>query len=199
MSLPRLLLGVLVLTTLAALVAGVVGVVDGRPPVVGTPGRGTAREHRSAAAGDREPAPDRHPAALAVLRAWDVRRAAAWAAGDETALTALYTDGSAAGRRDREMLGRYVDRGLRVRGLRMQVLAGSVRSRTADRIALVVTDRVAHAVVVGRGVHAELPRDRASRRAVVLRRVAGEWRVAQVRAQANPAARTADTSRSRKP
>ena len=47
------------------------------------------------------------------------------------ALAALYTAGSAAGRRDRAMLDRYVARGLRVEGLRMQVLAGSVRSRTA--------------------------------------------------------------------
>jgi hypothetical protein len=142
---------------------------------------------------------DGRVAALGVLRTWDIRRAAAWAAGDEAALAALYTDGSAAGRRDRAMLGRYVARGLRVRGMRMQVLAGKVRSRTAGRIVLVVTDRLAHAVAVRRGTRVVLPRDRATRRTVVLRRVTGEWRVAQVWAQASPAARTAVTSRSRKP
>jgi hypothetical protein len=205
-TLPRLLLVVLVLTALGALAAGVAGVVEGRPSVVVTPERPTSPESRLPVTGNRAAkpgrataAPRRRVAALAVLGAWDVRRAAAWAAGDEAALAALYTDGSAAGRRDRAMLGRYVARGLRVRGMRMQVLAGKVRSRTAGRIVLVVTDRLAHAVAVRRGTRVVLPRDRATRRTIVLRRVAGEWRVAQVWAQASPAARTAVTSRSRKP
>jgi hypothetical protein len=210
-TLPRLLLVVLVLTALGALAAGVAGVVEGRPSVVVTPERPTSPESRLPVTGNRAAKPDRavapeqrteadgRVAALGVLRAWDVRRAAAWAAGDEAALAALYTDGSAAGRRDRAMLGRYVARGLRVRGMRMQVLAGKVRSRTAGRIVLVVTDRLAHAVAVRRGTRVVLPRDRATRRTVVLRRVTGEWRVAQVWAQASPAARTAVTSRSRKP
>lgn len=211
MTLPRLLLVVLVLTTLGALAAGVAGVVEGRPSVVVTPERPTSPESRLPATGnraamqDRAVAPrrggaaERPVAALAVLGAWDARRAAAWAAGDEAALAALYTDGSAAGRRDRAMLERYAARGLFVRGMRMQVLAGKVRSRTAGRIVLVVTDRLAHAVAVGRGTRVVLPRDRATRRTIVLRRVAGEWRVARVWAQASPAARTAVTSRSRKP
>jgi hypothetical protein len=205
-TLPRLLLVVLVLTALGALAAGVAGVVEGRPSVVMTPERPTSPESRLPVTGNRAAkpgrataAPRRRVAALAVLGAWDVRRAAAWAAGDEAALAALYTDGSAAGRRDRAMLGRYGARGLRVRGMRMQVLAGKVRSRTAGRIVLVVTDRLAHAVAVRRGTRVVLPRDRATRRTIVLRRVAGEWRVAQVWAQASPVARTAVTSRSRKP
>ena len=200
MTLPRLLLVVLVLTTLAALTAGVVGVVEGRPSVVGTPERRTPPpEPRFPVTGNGAAAQDRAVTALAVLRAWDVRRAAAWAAGDEAALAALYTDGSAAGRRDRAMLGRYGARGLRVRGMRMQVLAGKVRTRTTGRIVLVVTDRLAHAVAVGPGVRVALPRDRATQRTIVLLRGAGEWRVARVWAQASPAARTAATSRSRKP
>ena len=206
MTLPRLLLVVLVLTALGALAAGVAGVVEGGPSVVVTPERPTSPESRLPVTGNRAAkpgrataAPRRRVAALAVLRAWDVRRAAAWAAGDEAALAALYTDGSAAGRRDRAMLGRYGARGLRVRGMRMQVLAGKVRSRTAGRIVLVVTDRLAHAVAVRRGTRVVLPRDRVTRRTIVLRRVAGEWRVAQVWAQASPVARTAVTSRSRKP
>jgi hypothetical protein len=210
-TLPRLLLVVLVLTALGALAAGVAGVVEGRPSVVVTPERPTSPESRLPVTGNRGAKPDRavaperrmeadgRVAALGVLRAWDVRRAAAWAAGDEAALAALYTDGSAAGRRDRAMLGRYVARGLRVPGMRMQVLAGKVRSRTAGRIVLVVTDRLAHAVAVRRETRVVLPRDRATRRTIVLRRVAGEWRVAQVWAQASPVARTAVTSRSRKP
>lgn len=211
MTLPRLLLVVLVLTTLGALAAGVAGVVEGRPSVVVTPERPTSPESRLPVTGNRAAMPDRavaqrrrgaadrRVAALTVLRGWDVRRAAAWAAGDEAALAVLYTDGSAAGRRDLAMLGHYGARGLRVRGMRTQVLAGKVRSRTAGRIVLVVTDRLAHAVAVGRGTQVVLPRDLATRRTIVLRRVAGEWRVARVWAQASPAARTAVTSRSRKP
>jgi hypothetical protein len=198
-TLPRLLLVVLVLTTLGALGAGVVQAIDGRAPVAGPSGRPATGEPGTVASPGRVAAPDGRAGALAVLRAWDRRRAAAWAAGDERALAALYTNRSAAGLRDRAMLGRYVARGLRVRGLRMQLLAGSVRTRTADRIELEVTDRLAHAVAVGPGVRAGLPRDRASRRTVVLRRVAGEWRVARVRAQPSPAASTARTSRSRNP
>jgi len=202
-TLPRLLLVVLVLTTLVALGAGVVGTIDGRPPTGRPPPAVAGRESETAVTARRhrapggEVTPGRRVAALGVLRAWDVRRAAAWAAGDEAALAALYTDGSAAGRRDRAMLDRYVARGLRVEGLRMQVLAGSVRSRTAGRLVLEVTDRLAHAVAVGPGVRVELPLDRASRRTVVLRWVAREWRVAQVRAQPSPAPSTARTSRSR--
>ncbi len=210
MTLPRLLLVVLVLTTLGALAAGVAGVVEGRPSGVVTPELRSPPQPRLPVTGNRAATPGRavaprrsgamgRVAALAVLRAWDVRRAAAWAAGDGAALGALYTDGSAAGRRDRAMLGRYGARGLRVRGMRMQMLAGEVRSRAAGRIVLVVTDRLAHAVAVGQGIRVGLPRDRATRRTVVLRRVAGEWRVARVWAQASPAARTAVTSRSRNP
>jgi hypothetical protein len=52
---------------------------------------------------------------------------------------------------------------------------------------VVVTDRLAHAVAVGHGTRVPLPRDAASTRRVVLRRVAGEWRVAVVRDRGHPA------------
>lgn len=58
-------------------------------------------------------------AALDVLRAWDVRRARAWARGSPAALAELYTADSRTGLRDRRMLRAYADRGLRVTGLRM--------------------------------------------------------------------------------
>ena len=117
---------------------------------------------------------------LAVLRAWDGRRARAWARGDLRALRGLYVRGSTVGRRDVAMLTAWTGRGLRVRGMRMQLLA-------ERRVEVVVTDRLAHAVAVGRGTRLPLPRDAASTRTVVLRRLAGEWRVAVVRDRAHPA------------
>ncbi|WP_395659738.1 hypothetical protein [Nocardioides sp.] len=119
------------------------------------------------------------PTPAEVLHAWDARRAQAWAAGDVADLRGLYTPRSAAGRADAAMLRAWQARGLRVEGLRMQLLAVRVRARTPTRLELDVTDRLADGVVAP-GPEA-LPRDRPSRHLVTLRRVAGEWRVASVR------------------
>jgi hypothetical protein len=118
--------------------------------------------------------------AAAILHAWDDRRAQAWASADVDALGELYTAGSPTGRADRSMLRSWRDRGLRVEGLETQLLALWVRDRSAGRLALVVTDRVAGGTAVGAGVRVPLPRDEPSTRRVVLRRVAGEWRVSSV-------------------
>lgn len=112
------------------------------------------------------------------LHAWDERRSDAWAAGDVAGLRALYTPGSAAGRADVAMLHAWQDRGLRVTGLRMQLFAVDVRRRTTTRLVLDVTDRLVGGVVVPGRV--ALPQDRPTRHLVVLRRVAGQWRVASV-------------------
>ncbi|WP_344150122.1 hypothetical protein [Nocardioides koreensis] len=124
---------------------------------------------------------------VAALRAWDRRRAEAWAHGDLRALRDLYVPGSAACRRDVAMLAAWSDRGLRVRGMRMQLLAAELRTSSERRLEVVVTDRLAHAVAVGRGTRVPLPRDAPSTRTVVLRRLAGEWRVALVRDGDQPA------------
>ena len=80
--------------------------------------------------------------------------------------------------------------------MRMQVLSASLVSTTADRLTLAVTDRLVGAVAVAGGRRVVLPRDDASTRVIVLRRVAGEWLVAEVADQRSPAASTASTSRS---
>lgn len=126
---------------------------------------------------------------VALLAAWDERRSAAWAAGDPAALGRLYTPGSAAGRADVDMLGRWAERGLRVTGLRMQVLAVDVRSAGPTRQVLDVTDRLAGGVAIGAGRREPLPADAWSTRRVVLARAAGEWRVASVRTVRPPAPR----------
>lgn len=134
-------------------------------------------------------------APLAVLRAWDRDRAAAWRQGDLHALRDLYVPGSPAGRADRAMLRAYAQRGLRVTGLRMQL--ASVRVVRADdaRMVLLVTDRLATATAVGPAVRRPLPRDRWSTSRLLMVREAGErWRVARVAAQPKAEAMTLETS-----
>ncbi|WP_372728454.1 hypothetical protein [Nocardioides sp.] len=130
-----------------------------------------------------ESPPGRAPYAVAVLHAWDVRRARAWQAADPAALRRLYVPGSTAGERDVRMLAAWRSRGLRVQQLRTQLVAVRVRAARARRLVLVVTDRVVGEAVSSGGVRTALPRDRASTRVVSLRLVAGRWRVASVRTQ----------------
>jgi hypothetical protein len=118
-----------------------------------------------------------------VLRAWDRRRAAAYAASSSRALRAAYVPGSRAGVADLALLGAYRDRGWRVVGLHTQVLALTVLRHSPRRWRLRVTDRLAGGVAVRGGERVSLPRDLASTRVVTLVRGAdGRWRVAAVRA-----------------
>jgi hypothetical protein len=123
--------------------------------------------------------------ALAVLDAWDVRRAAAWATGDAEQLGALYTAGSTAGAADVALLARYAGRGLVVHGMRMQVLRVRVLTVRPRRVEVEVTDRLTGAVAARvtdpTSVRA-LPADPATTRLLVLRRVGGRWLMARVSA-----------------
>ncbi len=181
MTLPRLLLVALVLTTLTALTGAVVQVLarEPAPRAVTVPREETTRPAAPGGATGVE--------ALTVLREWDRRRARAWARGDAGALRGLYVPGAVAGSRDVAMLRAWSARGLRVRDMRRQVLAGRVVRHRRDRLALAVTDRLARAVAVGNGVHRALPRAAPSTRTVELVRQRGTWRVAAVRARAQPA------------
>lgn len=115
---------------------------------------------------------------VAVLHAWDEQRAHAWAAADAPSLRALYAPGSEAGRRDVVMLQAWSARGLRVDGLRTQLLDVDVRRRTPHRLVLAVTDRLVGGLAEPTGI--ALPRDRPSRHVVVMRVVDGAWRVSAV-------------------
>lgn len=117
---------------------------------------------------------------LAVLRDWDRARAAAWEAGDIATLRALYTRGSAAGTRDVAMLRQWRGRGLRVRGMSMQVLAVELRARAARRLVLVVTDRLVGAEAVRGHPTAtpgglSLPTDRPTTRQLTFVRTEAGW------------------------
>ncbi|WP_341229482.1 hypothetical protein [Nocardioides salarius] len=131
------------------------------------------------AAGSTERAGERR--ARAVLAAWDESRAAAWRRGDRAGLADLYTAGSLAGARDLRMLHAWLERGLRVRGMGVEVLALEVLREGPRRLVLRVTDRLAGTVAVGSGVRRVLPRDRPTTRALVLRRGDEGWRMASVR------------------
>ena len=133
-------------------------------------------------------------ASLAVLRDWDRARSAAWAHGDVSALRRIYLPGSRAGAEDVGMLSRWVERGLRVRRMTMQVLTVELRVRTERRIVLDVTDRLADAVAVpvGGGRLRALPRDGLTTRRLAFRLTRDGWVLAAV--YERPLASTASTS-----
>lgn len=122
-----------------------------------------------------DPSPRPEVAAARVVHAWDAQRADAWASQDVGALRSIYTPRSAAGRADVAMLRAWRARGLRVEGLQTQLLSVSVRVQADDRLVVDLVDRVAGGVVVPGG--SALPADRPTAHTLVLRRIAGEWRV----------------------
>jgi hypothetical protein len=121
-------------------------------------------------------------AAVAVLHAWDARRARAYAVGEPARLRALYTPRALAGHADLVLLRRYRGRGLRVTGMRMQLLSVAVLAHRPGLWRLRVTDRLVGAVAVGRGGRVPLPRDRpTSTQLTMVRGSQRAWRVAAVR------------------
>ena len=120
--------------------------------------------------------------AAALLRDWDARRSAAYAAADVAALRSLYADGSTAGRRDVAVLRSYRARGLRVVGLTTQLLDVRSEHPRTGAVILRVTDRLAGAVAVGPGRRVHLPAGRARTRVVTLVDEGRGWVVSEVRA-----------------
>ena len=160
---------------LALLLCGVVAVVAGTLWETRSPDD----ERASSALGIS--APERSPE-RAVLARWDRARSVAWARGSPGQLRRLYLPGSGAGERDVRLLHRYADRGLRVEGLRVQVLAWTVVSRRSDRMVLRVTDRLVGGVAVRSdgSTRARLPADRPTERRLTLVRREGRWLMARV-------------------
>jgi len=95
----------------------------------------------------------------------------------------LYVEGATAADQDLRMLRGYTRRGLRVEGIRMQLIEVQVLTETPRRYSLKVTDRLVGAVAVGPGSRVRLPRDQASTRLIELRRgpAGARWKVASVR------------------
>jgi hypothetical protein len=136
--------------------------------------------------------------ALTVLRAWDKKRAEAYAEANPRALRGLYGPGSVSGANDVTLLRRYAERDLRVEGMDTQILGIEVIEHTDDSLVLVVTDRLSAAFAVGKDFRQVLPRDEVNTRRISLVLVAGSWVVAEVDAeetsQPRPAESTARTS-----
>lgn len=127
-------------------------------------------------------------AALGVLRRWDGRRARAWARGEPSLLTPLYTATSRAGRRDVALLEQYAERGWSVRGVHPQVVAAEALTRTSDRVEVRVVERYPDVAVDG--VTPSVPREGAGPddstshvRVVSLVRSPTGWRVERVAAR----------------
>ena len=121
--------------------------------------------------------------ALTVLRRWDVRRAAAWSAGDPAALARLFVHRSRTGAREVGELRRWVRRGLRVVGLHQQVTAARVTDHDPGRIVVVVTERTVDGVAVGARRRTAVPASAWATHRVSLRLSQDGWRVAEVRVQ----------------
>lgn len=116
-----------------------------------------------------------------ILAAIDGRRARAWRTGNPALLRRVYVAGSHALRRDRAMLSRYGDRGLRVDGVRLGFLSVAVLAQRPGRADLLVVDQLGRARALGpHGARLVLPTDRPSRHRVTLRRTSAGWRIAAV-------------------
>lgn len=180
--------GLVVLLALLLLVAAVLGVAiwmageRSRSPVSAAPAaRGSSPSPSTPSPSATAPAAPRAADPLRVLHDFDRARARAWAAGDTEALRRLYAPDSTAGRRDAALLTAYADRGLRVRGLRMQVLAADVERETPSLTVIRVTDRLVGARAVRGQRSWPLPHDRASTRVLRFVRVDGVWLLDRVR------------------
>lgn len=150
------------------------------PGVSGGRATGGAEAAGPVSADDPVPGPS---LASDVLRDWDRARAAAYAHGDVAALRRLYLGRSAAGRADARLLRRYLARGLRVEGMRTQLLELCVLDHGPRRLRLRVVERLVGAEAVHRrtGLRQPLPHAAADERVVELRRTPdGAWRVAGV-------------------
>jgi hypothetical protein len=157
-------LAVLVVSVVLGLGTGATAVVVGTrgdEPTTPTPAAGVESE------------------AVRLLRAWDARRARAYASGDPAALASLYVAGSRTGRADVRVLRGYLARDLTVTGMRTQVLGAEVVRRTSHRLTVEVTDVLVGAVARSGDRRWALPHDRPSMRRVELVLVAGEWRVGE--------------------
>lgn len=175
MTASRVLLLSLLVLACVGLGVGVVA-ASGRDPSTGDPSTGAGSPSDSLCTGDAA-----GDGPVAVLRDWDRRRAAAWAAGDVRRLRSLYVPGSTAADADAARLRRWVDRGLRVPALRTQLLRVRVLVERADRLVLAVVDRVVRAEVTGAAEQLRLPADAPTAWRIALRRDGGTWRVASVR------------------
>lgn len=113
-----------------------------------------------------------------IMEGLDVQRQIAYARADPAALTAIYTKESVAGAADRRVLDDYRERGIRVRGVRLE--RRSCEPLSQDRVRSV--ERLGGAVaVLADGTERALPRDNWNEREITLVLQDGRWRIRDVR------------------
>jgi hypothetical protein len=118
-----------------------------------------------------------------LLGGLDSVRTEAFVTGDVNRLHDVYVDERSA-RADAEVLRSYRDRGLRLDGMVLVRESCRVTTRSRHRVALDVVDHLGPTRVhAADGRRRDLPRDRPTRRTVVLQRVGDVWRVAGVQGQ----------------
>ena len=116
-----------------------------------------------------------------VLGGLDSARAQAFVSGDAQRLREVYADDHAAGA-DVEVLHSYDKRGLRLDGMQLVRESCHVSDRSERRLTLDVVDRLGPTTArTADGHRRVLPRDRPTRRSVVLTQTEDGWRVAAVR------------------
>ena len=116
-----------------------------------------------------------------VLGGLDAVRTQAFVTGDGARLRDVYADERAA-RADVDVLRSYRERGLRLEGMVLVRESCRVTDRSSRRITLDVVDHLGPTrVITESGEHRDLPRDRSTRRTVVLERTDDGWRVGAVR------------------
>jgi hypothetical protein len=112
-----------------------------------------------------------------VLGGLDTVRTQAFVSGDEGRLRDVYVDERAA-RADADVLRSYRDRGLRLEGMVLVRESCRVTERSRKSITLDVVDHLGPTWVhTEEGHRRDLPRDRSTRRTVVLERTGDGWRV----------------------
>jgi len=142
------------------------------------PPESSTEQSEAPLADDPDELPEVDP--LDLIRAWDARRASAYAEADVAALRGLYADGSLAGRRDVAVLRSYRARGLRVVGLTTQLLDVRSEHQSLREVVVRVTDRLAAAFAVRSGRRIRLPAGTARTRLVTLVDEGRGWVVAEV-------------------
>ena len=116
-----------------------------------------------------------------LLGGLDAVRTQAFVTGDEARLRDVYADQRAAGA-DARVLRSYRERGLRLEGMVLVRESCRVTDRSPGSITLDVVDHLGPTrVLTASGEHRDLPRDRSTRRTVVLERTDDGWRVGAVR------------------
>lgn len=121
-----------------------------------------------------------------LLGGLDAARTQAFVTDDEHRLSDVYVDERAA-RADIETLRSYRERGLRLQGMLLLRESCRVTHRSRQRVTLDLVDRLGPTSVrTEDGRRQDLPRDRSTRRTVVLERVDDVWRLAAVESGQSP-------------